>query len=121
MKSSASYATQPTRSRARFSEPMPGGVGERAQARIGIIVNPLAGIGGAVALKGSDGVETVALARARGAKAQSPARAVRALRALADSMNPASVMIMAAPGARGGGTPQLRRTRGRLHRSCVTP
>jgi predicted polyphosphate/ATP-dependent NAD kinase len=80
---------------------MPGGVGERAQARIGIIVNPLAGIGGAVALKGSDGVETVALARARGAKAQSPARAARALRALAASMNPASVMIIAAPGAMG--------------------
>jgi predicted polyphosphate/ATP-dependent NAD kinase len=80
---------------------MPGGVGERARARIGIIVNPLAGIGGAVALKGSDGAETVALARARGAEAQSPARAARALRALAASTDPASVTIMAAPGSMG--------------------
>jgi predicted polyphosphate/ATP-dependent NAD kinase len=80
---------------------MPEGVGERARARIGIIVNPLAGIGGAVALKGSDGVETVALARARGAQAQSPARAARALRALAASTDPKSVRIMAAPGSMG--------------------
>jgi predicted polyphosphate/ATP-dependent NAD kinase len=101
MKSSASCVRQPTPSRARFSEPMPEGVGERARARIGIIVNPLAGIGGAVALRGSDGAETVALARARGAKAQSPARAARALRALAASMAPASVTIMAAPGPMG--------------------
>src|ERR1700722_19293979 len=101
MKSSASCVRQPTPSRARFSEPMPEGVGERAQARIGIIVNPLAGIGGAVALKGSDGAETVALARARGAEAQSPARAVRALKALAASVDPTSVRIMAAPGSMG--------------------
>src|ERR1700677_2433415 len=99
MRSSASCVTQLTASRARFSEPMPRGVGERA--RIGIIVNPLAGIGGAVALKGSDGVETVALARARGAVAHSPARAARALRALAASVDPTSVRIMAAPGSMG--------------------
>jgi predicted polyphosphate/ATP-dependent NAD kinase len=80
---------------------MPGGVGEWARARIGIIVNPLAGIGGTVALKGSDGAETVALARAHGAEAQSPARAARALRALAASTDPKSVKIMAAPGSMG--------------------
>jgi predicted polyphosphate/ATP-dependent NAD kinase len=80
---------------------MPGGVGERARARIGIIVNPVAGIGGAVALKGSDGPDTVELARARGAVPQASARAARALVALAASTDPAAVTVMAAPGAMG--------------------
>ena len=35
--------------------------------RIGVIVNPIAGIGGPTALKGSDGVETQHIARLRGA------------------------------------------------------
>ena len=51
--------------------------------RLGLIVNPLAGIGGAVGLKGSDGVAIVAEARARGAEPRAHARAVRALRVLA--------------------------------------
>jgi len=51
--------------------------------RLGLIVNPLAGIGGAVGLKGSDGAAIVAEARARGAEPRAHARAVRALRVLA--------------------------------------
>jgi predicted polyphosphate/ATP-dependent NAD kinase len=51
--------------------------------RLGLIVNPLAGIGGAVGLKGSDGALIVAEARARGAEPRAHARAVRALRVLA--------------------------------------
>lgn len=51
--------------------------------RIGLIVNPLAGIGGATGLKGSDGADTVAEALRRGAVPQAPARAARALQALA--------------------------------------
>ena len=51
--------------------------------RIGLIVNPLAGIGGATGLKGSDGEATVAEALRRGAEPQAPARAARALAALA--------------------------------------
>jgi predicted polyphosphate/ATP-dependent NAD kinase len=67
--------------------------------RLGIIVNPLAGIGGAVALKGSDGDETVAAARTRGAVPRAPARAARALRALADASG--SLELLAAPGIMG--------------------
>ena len=47
--------------------------------RIGLLVNPLAGLGGSVALKGSDGADTVAEALRRGASPQAPARAARAL------------------------------------------
>lgn len=50
---------------------------------IGLIVNPLAGIGGATGLKGSDGATTVAEALRRGAQPQAPERAARALELLA--------------------------------------
>lgn len=52
--------------------------------KVGVLVNPLAGIGGAVALKGSDGAATVAEALARGAVPQAVTRAERALRPLAE-------------------------------------
>jgi len=42
--------------------------------KIGLVVNPLAGIGGAVALKGSDGKEIVAQALSRGAEPQAEIR-----------------------------------------------
>ncbi len=48
--------------------------------RIGVVVNPIAGMGGRVGLKGTDG--KVAEARALGAKPRSPARAVDALKSL---------------------------------------
>lgn len=51
--------------------------------RLGLIVNPLAGLGGAVGLKGSDGAETVAEALRRGAQGQAVERAARALRQIA--------------------------------------
>lgn len=50
--------------------------------KLGLIVNPFAGIGGPVGLKGSDGEATVAEAFARGAEARSPVRARRALEVL---------------------------------------
>src|SRR3954449_4201941 len=50
--------------------------------RLGLVVNPIAGMGGRFALKGSDDPELVAAARARGAKPVAPARAVEALRML---------------------------------------
>lgn len=67
--------------------------------RLGIIVNPLAGIGGSVALKGSDGPETVAAAQARGAVPQAAQRASRALRTLAETVGP--IELLTAPGAMG--------------------
>jgi predicted polyphosphate/ATP-dependent NAD kinase len=70
-----------------------------SRPRLGIIVNPLAGIGGAVALKGSDGAETVAAARRRGAVPQASTRAARTLRALAAAANP--VELLTAPGTMG--------------------
>ncbi|WP_135828794.1 ATP-NAD kinase family protein [Halorussus halobius] len=48
--------------------------------RIGVVVNPVAGMGGRVGLKGTDG--KVAEARERGAEPRAPDRATEALRAL---------------------------------------
>ncbi|UVE49372.1 ATP-NAD kinase family protein [Haloferax larsenii] len=50
--------------------------------RIGVVVNPVAGMGGRVGLKGTDG--KVDEARARGAEPRAPERARRALSRLAD-------------------------------------
>ena len=49
---------------------------------LGLIVNPIAGLGGRAALKGSDDPELVAKARDEGAVPVSPARAEDALRAI---------------------------------------
>jgi NAD+ kinase len=51
--------------------------------RIGVVVNPIAGMGGPVGLKGTDG--KVAEARERGAEPRAPDRAREALSALADA------------------------------------
>lgn len=67
---------------------------------LGLIINPLAGIGGAVGLKGSDGDSVVAEALARGAKARAPDRCKRALGAIAALSD--SVKIFAAAGEMGG-------------------
>lgn len=50
--------------------------------KIGFLVNPFAGIGGAVALKGSDGEDIVAQAFARGAEPQAGVRASVAMQKL---------------------------------------
>lgn len=49
---------------------------------LGLIINPLAGIGGSVGLKGSDGIETVKEAFSRGAQCKSSQRAELALQVL---------------------------------------
>lgn len=52
--------------------------------KLGLIVNPLSGIGGSVALKGSDGVDTVKKAFELGAVKKSPKRAFAALEVFKD-------------------------------------
>ncbi|MDP2608858.1 MULTISPECIES: ATP-NAD kinase family protein [unclassified Oceanobacter] len=51
--------------------------------RLGLIVNPLAGIGGSVGLKGSDGAETIAQALALGAEKKAGLRTLQTLQRLA--------------------------------------
>jgi NAD+ kinase len=65
--------------------------------RIGVVVNPIAGMGGRVGLKGTDG--KVEQARERGAEPRAPDRAVEALAALAAA--DASVELLAYGGEMG--------------------
>jgi predicted polyphosphate/ATP-dependent NAD kinase len=51
--------------------------------RLGLVVNPIAGMGGRLAFKGSDDLALVAAARERGEKPVAPVRAAEALRPLA--------------------------------------
>jgi predicted polyphosphate/ATP-dependent NAD kinase len=57
--------------------------------RVGVVVNPIAGMGGRVGLKGTDG--KVAEARERGAEPRAPERAERALSAFAERAPDATV------------------------------
>jgi predicted polyphosphate/ATP-dependent NAD kinase len=66
---------------------------------IGLLVNPVAGLGGRVALKGSDGAEVQALARARGGVSPAGDRAVTALGAM-DAVKDA-VELLTCPGEMG--------------------
>lgn len=52
--------------------------------RLGLIINPLAGVGGSVALKGSDGEETARKALEMGAEPKANLRALQALEPLRD-------------------------------------
>lgn len=58
--------------------------------RVGLVVNPIAGMGGRVGLKGTDG--KVAEARERGAEPRAPERAVRALEALYERSPESSIL-----------------------------
>lgn len=69
--------------------------------RLGLIVNPMAGIGGSVALKGSDGAEIVAEARHRGAQLRAPDRAARALKTLSAGIESTDVALITSPGPMG--------------------
>ncbi|MEU7001178.1 NAD(+)/NADH kinase [Nonomuraea sp. NPDC046570] len=66
---------------------------------VGLVVNPVAGLGGAVGLKGSDGAEVQREALSRGATPQAANRAAHAVRTLL-SRHPAT-RIVTVPGAMG--------------------
>jgi predicted polyphosphate/ATP-dependent NAD kinase len=76
-------AESPPRGSGPPAAPAPRRVGESDARRVGLIVNPLAGIGGRVGLKGSDGAETVARALALGAVPMAGVRALETLRLVA--------------------------------------
>lgn len=67
--------------------------------KLGLLVNPIAGMGGRVGLKGTDGRDTLAEARRLGATPVSPERTESALHAMMPL--PADVELMTFPGAMG--------------------
>lgn len=71
----------------------------RGQKKIGLIVNPVAGVGGRVGLKGSDGRDILLRALELGARRESPQRAAAALRRLTRLRD--GLVVMAYPGEMG--------------------
>jgi len=69
-------------------------------ARLGLIVNPIAGIGGQVGLKGSDGAAVVALARSLGGHSVAPERARTALAIVRERIP--HLVVLAPAGVMGG-------------------
>ncbi len=78
---------------------MAGTAGRRV--RLGLVVNPIAGLGGRVGLKGSDGAEVVARAVSLGAAPWAGERARRALERLRSEAAPGSFDLLVAPGPMG--------------------
>ncbi len=70
--------------------------------KLGLIINPLAGIGGRVGLKGSDGKDIVEKAFAMGAVAEAPLKAARALDRLASKKD--DFQLLTYPGPMGEDT-----------------
>ena len=63
-----------------------------AKKKLGLIVNPIAGMGGRVGLKGSDGADLVAEAKLLGAVPESPKRALEALKIVSKIKNEIEVL-----------------------------
>lgn len=66
--------------------------GDLRMKKLGVIVNPIAGIGGKVGLKGSDGIEILKKAREMGARSEAPRRALEALKIIAKLKNEIQVV-----------------------------
>ncbi len=79
-----------------------------ASYRLGLIVNPVAGLGGRVGLKGSDGEAIQQRARAWGAVSEAPQRTIAALRQLLAVFDrtaaPARLTLLTCPGVMGEDT-----------------
>ena len=69
--------------------------------RLGLIVNPIAGMGGRVGLKGTDGAEILERALELGATPVAPARAETVLRLIAERAPGQGLEILVGPGAMG--------------------
>ena len=65
--------------------------------KLGLIVNPIAGMGGRVGLKGTDGIKAVQKARQMGAVPESPDRAVRALETLSTHVDDIQIVTPSSP------------------------
>ena len=74
---------------------------------IGLVVNPVAGVGGPAGLAGSDGADVQRLALARGARSRVQERAVLALTTLAER-HP-GLEVATAAGAMGADAPRCAR------------
>jgi predicted polyphosphate/ATP-dependent NAD kinase len=70
----------------------------REDRRLGLVVNPVAGVGGPAGLKGSDGGDVQALARARGSRSHTHDRAREAMEVLAQR---ARVEVLTSAGSMG--------------------
>ena len=81
--------------------------GESVPVRLGLIVNPVAGMGGKVALKGTDGRAVVREAEKRGSTPCSPRKAKRALARLDAASR--RITVLAAAGTMGSDIAEARR------------
>ncbi|RLA03100.1 MAG: ATP-NAD kinase [Gammaproteobacteria bacterium] len=84
--------------------------------KVGLIINPVAGLGGRVGLKGSDGLEIQQQALSLGAKPEAQSRTRQTLDVLAASAN--SIRFYTVSGLMGG---DLLDSMGFEHQICYTP
>ena len=84
---------------------------------IGLVVNPLAGLGGTLALKGSDGEQVRELARSLGDEGLDRAvgRTVRALSPLKDAIDSGNIIVSCWAGMMGESALQALGVTGRVH------